>query len=374
MQMQEPLPLFQSIVQPTLLLDERRAQANIAFMAAKAQKAGVRFRPHFKTHQSAEIGEWFRPHGVDAITVSSVEMAAYFAAHGWQDITIAFPVNLRQIDALNDLANRVRLGLLVESAYSAAFLAANLHAPADIWVKIDVGAGRTGLSWERPERLLPIAEALRAAPRLRLRGLLTHAGHTYGAGSTSAVRQIYAESLQRLESPLALLQQASGLSPEISVGDTPACTLVDDLSGVDEIRPGNFIFYDAEQYLWGTCRAGQIAVGVACPIVAIHPERETVVVYGGAIHFNKDFTDYRGQRAYGLAALPAEQGWSEPLEGAYVSALSQEHGLVHFPARWLDSIQVGGLLVVLPAHSCLAVTALRRYVSLDGHNITTMNA
>lgn len=374
MQMQEPLPLFQSIVQPTLLLDERRAQANIAFMAAKAQKAGVRFRPHFKTHQSAEIGEWFRPHGVDAITVSSVEMAAYFAAHGWQDITIAFPVNLRQIDALNDLANRVRLGLLVESAYSAAFLAANLHAPADVWVKIDVGAGRTGLSWERPERLLPIAEALRAAPRLRLRGLLTHAGHTYGAGSTSAVRQIYAESLQRLESPLALLQQASGLSLEISVGDTPACTLVEDLSGVDEIRPGNFIFYDAEQYLWGTCRAGQIAVGVACPIVAIHPERETVVVYGGAIHFNKDFTNYRGKRAYGLAALPAEQGWSEPLEGAYVSALSQEHGLVHFPARWLDSIQVGGLLVVLPAHSCLAVTALRRYVSLDGHNITTMNA
>jgi len=372
MQTEEYLPLFHSIVQPTLLLDERRAQANIAFMAAKAQKAGVRFRPHFKTHQSAEIGAWFRAYGVDAITVSSVEMAAYFAAHGWQDITIAFPVNLRQIDALNDLARSVRLGLLVESAHSAAYLAANLRAPADVWVKIDVGAGRTGLPWEHPERLLPIAEALRTAPQLRLRGLLTHAGHTYGAGS-AAVRQIYAESLQRLESSLALLQQASGQSLEISVGDTPACTLVEDLSGVDEIRPGNFIFYDAEQYLWGTCRANQIAVGVACPIVAVHPERETVVVYGGAIHFNKDFTDYRGQRAYGLAALPAAQGWSEPLEGAYVSALSQEHGLVRMPRPWLDSIQVGGLLVILPAHSCLAVTTLRRYLNLDGRIITTMN-
>jgi len=374
MQKEESLPLFHSIVQPTLLLDEKRTQVNIAFMAAKAQKAGVRFRPHFKTHQSAEIGEWFRPHGVDAITVSSVEMAVYFAAHGWQDITIAFPVNLRQIDALNDLARRVRLGLLVESTHSAAFLAANLRAPADVWVKIDVGAGRTGLPWDQPERLLPILEVLRAAPRLRLRGLLTHAGHTYGAGSATGVREIYAESLQRLESPLALLQQASGQSLEISVGDTPACTLVEDLSGVDEIRPGNFIFYDAEQYLWGTCRASQIAVGVACPVVAVHPDRETVVVYGGAIHLNKDFTNYRGQRAYGLVALPTDHGWSEPLDGAYVSSLSQEHGLIHVPQPWLDSIQVGGLLVILPAHSCLAVTALRRYLSLDGHTITTMNA
>ncbi len=374
MHTEENLALFQSIVQPTLLLDERRAKANIAFMAAKAQKAGVRFRPHFKTHQSAEIGEWFRPHGVDAITVSSVEMAAYFAAHGWLDITIAFPVNLRQIDALNDLARRVRLGLLVESAHSAAFLAAHLNAPADVWIKIDVGAGRTGLPWDHPERLLPIVEAIRATPCLCLRGLLTHAGHTYGAGSATAVRRIYTDTLHRLESPLALLQQASGRELEISVGDTPACTLVDDLSGVDEIRPGNFIFYDAEQYLWSTCRAGQIAVAVACPVVAVHPERETVVVYGGAIHFNKDFTTYQGQRAYGLAALPTAQGWGEPLEGAYVSALSQEHGLVRVPRAWLDSIKVGGLLVILPAHSCLAVTALRRYLSLDGRVITTMTA
>lgn len=373
MLIEENLPLFQSIVQPTLLLDELRAKANIAFMAAKAQKAAVRFRPHFKTHQSAEIGEWFRPHGVDAITVSSVEMAAYFAAHGWRDITIAFPVNLRQIDALNDLARRVRLGLLVESVQSAAFLAANLRVPSDVWLKIDVGAGRTGLPWNRPERLLPIAKALQVAPHLSLRGLLTHAGHTYGAGSAAAVRQIYTETLKRLESPLTLLQQALGQELEISVGDTPACTLVEDLSGVDEIRPGNFIFYDAEQYLWGTCHAGQIAVAVACPVVAVHPERETVVVYGGAIHFNKDFTDYRGQRAYGLVALPTVKGWSEPLEGAYVSSLSQEHGLVHVPARWLDQIQVGSLLVILPVHSCLAVTALKRYLSLDGRIIETMN-
>lgn len=367
------MPIFDSIDRPTLLLDEARTRANIAFMADKAARNQVRFRPHFKTHQSAEIGEWFRPHGVSAITVSSVEMAEYFANHSWDDITLAFPVNLRQIDALNALARRVRLGLLLESRESAAFLVEKLNAPADLWLKIDVGAGRTGLPWQQPERTLPILDTLAGAPRLVVRGLLTHAGHTYGAGSVEAVRQIFTESRQRLESVRAFIRQSRELALQLSVGDTPGCTLVEDFSGVDEIRPGNFVFYDAEQYLWGTCRADQIAVAVACPVVAIHPERETVIVYGGAIHLNKDFTSYRCERAYGLVALPTLSGWSEPLEGAYVSALSQEHGLLHVPPPWLDQIHVGDLLVVLPAHVCLPVTALGHYFTLAGQRIATLN-
>jgi D-serine deaminase-like pyridoxal phosphate-dependent protein len=83
-----------AIQKPTLLLSRQRAMANIEKMAQKALHSGVRFRPHFKTHQSAQVGEWFREFGVEAITVSSVEMALYFAQHGWRDITIAFPVNL----------------------------------------------------------------------------------------------------------------------------------------------------------------------------------------------------------------------------------------------------------------------------------------
>jgi len=53
-------PTFESIEQPTLLLDEAAARRNIRFMAEKATRLGLVFRPHFKTHQSAVIGEWFR--------------------------------------------------------------------------------------------------------------------------------------------------------------------------------------------------------------------------------------------------------------------------------------------------------------------------
>ena len=84
-------------------------------MAAKAQRHKLKFRPHFKTHQSATIGNWFRDAGVKAITVSSVSMAWYFADNGWDDITIAFPVNVLEISEINSLAARINLNVLVEN-------------------------------------------------------------------------------------------------------------------------------------------------------------------------------------------------------------------------------------------------------------------
>ena len=66
-----------TIEKPTLLIDPIRVQNNIRRMAEKARRQNVRFRPHFKTHQSALVGEWFRDQGVSAITVSSVDMALY---------------------------------------------------------------------------------------------------------------------------------------------------------------------------------------------------------------------------------------------------------------------------------------------------------
>ena len=81
-----------AIEKPTLILDPTICRANIQRMAERAKRNNVKFRPHSKTHQSAMVSEWFREVGVDAITVSSVEMATYFAENGWKDITIAFTV------------------------------------------------------------------------------------------------------------------------------------------------------------------------------------------------------------------------------------------------------------------------------------------
>jgi D-serine deaminase-like pyridoxal phosphate-dependent protein len=167
--------------------------------------------------------------------------------------------------------------------------------------------------------------------------------------------------------------EAAGISGlEISIGDTPGCTLAEDLGNVDEIRPGNFVFFDVQQLQMGVCTAQKIAVAVACPVVAKYPERQEVVLYGGAVHLSKDTATVAGQVTYGLVAVETPEGWSDPLPGAYVARLSQEHGVVHWPSDYNDRIHVGDLLYVLPAHSCLAVSALRQYQTLDGEVLAAM--
>ena len=100
------------ITKPTLLLDEYKCKKNIQNMFSRAKLHNIEFRPHFKTHQSLEIGQWFKEVGVNKITISSLEMATYFASK-WNDITVAFPVNILEIDTINSLAEKIILNVLI---------------------------------------------------------------------------------------------------------------------------------------------------------------------------------------------------------------------------------------------------------------------
>ena len=358
-----------TIEKPTLLIDPIRVQNNIRRMAEKARRQNVRFRPHFKTHQSALVGEWFRDQGVSAITVSSVDMALYFANAGWQDIIIAFPVNWRQVEKLWSLAQAVRLGLLVESSDSVRWLEQNLGASVDVWIEIDEGSGRSGIPWNDPQAVLHIAELLRQSTHHRFRGLLTHSGRIYASGSVEEIRQVYSQTVQRLNQVRDFLLSHQAGPVEISVGDTPGCSLVSDLGQVDEIRPGNFVFYDAQQLKLGSCQPEDIGVVLACPVVARYPTKCEVVIYGGAIHLSKDTVMEQGKPVYGLVAGSGEGSWGAPVPGGYVARLSQEHGVIHLPEPFLSQVSVGDVLLVIPAHSCLSVSALSEYQTLDGEII-----
>ncbi len=347
------------IHKPTLVIDSTKVEANIRRMTKKAAQSGAIFRPHFKTHQSVEVGTIFRKFGVDKITVSSVEMAQYFANNNWDDITIAFPVNLREMDEINNLASKITLNLLAESVYSLDFLEAHLSAEVGIFIKIDVGYHRTGLSIESLE-IEKMINLLKTSKMMRFLGFLTHAGHSYHARGKDEILTILESAKHQLA---GLKQKYLDDFPEIiiSYGDTPSCSMAEACSGFDEIRLGNFVYYDVMQYHLGSCSLNDIAVVAACPVVATHTQRNEVVIYGGAVHLSKEHIKAdNGFKLFGYVVLLNEHGWSEPIPGAYLSELSQEHGIIRMPEKYLKQLNPGDLVGILPVHSCLTANLLKQ--------------
>ena len=141
-----------------------------------------------------------------------VDMANYFAADGWNDITLAFTLNLRQLAEIDSLARRITLGVLVESIEAVRLAGDALTAPVDVWIKVDAGAGRTGLSWNRPEAIRAVAELICTIPRMKLVGLLTHSGNSYTARTPEAAASLCQEGIARLTGVRTDLH-AQGIGP-----------------------------------------------------------------------------------------------------------------------------------------------------------------
>ena len=147
--------------------------------------------------------------------------------------------------------------------------------------------------------------------------------------------------------------------------------MLDNWGPVDEIRPGNFVFFDLTQRAIGACTTAEIAVAVACPVVGIYPHRHEIVIYGGAIHLSKEgLTAADGTQSFGAMAPLQAHGWGECFDEANVRSVSQEHGIVRVAAAsWAqvaDAIEIGDLVAILPVHSCLAANLLKRYLTLAG--------
>ncbi len=360
-----------NIKKPTLLLNSDICRSNIHAMAKKASECNVIFRPHFKTHQSATIGEWFRDEGVTAITVSSVSMAQYFASHGWKDITIAFPVNILEIDEINLLAIHIKLHLLLESEETAVFLKNSLIAKCGFLIKIDTGYHRTGIAASNVSLINKVLQAAES-PKLHFEGFLTHSGNSYHAKDREELSRIQKSAAENL---LRLKKHFQFQFPHliVSVGDTPTCSQLPVAPGIDEIRPGNFVFFDVMQFSLGSCRLEDIAVALVCPLVAKHPNRQEAVIYGGAIHLSKEKTLLLPdtEPIYGLAVSWNGENWDTGNLLGKVSSLSQEHGILSLTQSGCN-LKPGDLVAILPVHSCLAANLMRKYLTLDGNEIETM--
>jgi D-serine deaminase-like pyridoxal phosphate-dependent protein len=362
------------ITRPSFVVDKQICLSNIERMVMKAKTHGLRFRPHFKTHQSADIGEWFRQYGVNAITVSSVSMAKYFADHGWKDITIAFPANLHEIGDMNSLAAKIRINLLVENEYSLSFLLKELSAPVGMYIEIDTGYHRTGVDAIKTLRLDQLLGRMKNNSLVTFKGFLSHTGQTYAATSGKEILSRHTDALIKMRS-LKEYYQSDWPDLEVSLGDTPACSVCDNWNGADEFRPGNFVFYDLMQLQTGSCLPEDIAVKVVCPVVSKSIVRNEVVVYGGAVHLSKEFIiGPNGKKCYGAVVIPVSGDQRREISKTlWVSGLSQEHGIIRGEFEEIRRMQPGDLLEIVPVHSCLAADLAGNYYTTEGEVLNKMS-
>ncbi len=346
---------------PTLFLNEKIARNNIKLMAAKAIKAGVKFRPHFKTHQSKEVGNWFRNYPIDGITTSSLKMANYFAEDGWNSITIAFPFNILETEEIDKLAGKIDLRVLAVESSRIAQLDNKLSDDLGIYIEIDPGYGRSGILHSDDEAIQNIIQSINDSERLSLAGFYIHSGHTYKARGKSEILKTAASVLE------IVTKLKSKYSIPICFGDTPSCSVLNDFGEIDEISPGNFVFYDWIQTQIGSCSFEDIAVAMYCPVVAKYKHRKELLIHGGAVHFSKDFdVNKEGSPYYGVVCNVKNNTWSEPISGTFLKSVSQEHGIISCSNTFFDEIEIGDIIAIIPIHSCLTADLMGGYTSTEG--------
>ncbi len=350
---------------PALLLDLDILTRNILRMADKATSLGVRLRPHIKTHKCIEIARLQQTAGAVGITVSTLAEAAAFGAGGFKDITYAVPLEPGKILPALALAGELDLGLTVDDLGTAAALGAattQQKQSVAVWVKVDAGYHRTGVDPAGAEVLELVRFLASTGPVLRFAGLLSHAGHAYQAESPTEIKFIIGEE-QRILGTLVDRLGAAGLTvPAVSIGSTPSLALTQTVSGVDEIRPGNYVFYDRTQLLLGSCTLRDCAVTVLASVVSCPSHLDHAVVDAGALALSHDPgpVHLAPEANRGVVLTNGENRALHP--SFRVASVSQEHGIIRGrKAGDVSSLQPGDRLTILPNHSCLTAPLFDTY-------------
>lgn len=343
---------------PEILIDLDVLARNIARMAETVGGKGLQLRPHAKTHKMAEIARLQLAAGAVGLTVATLGEAEVFAADGVRDIFIAYPLWVRQAQAerLRRLAASVTVSVGVDSAEGAAAMGAALGDAAgsvEVLLEIDSGHHRSGVL---PEDAVSLARAA-ADAGLRVGGVFTFPGHSYAPGKAPAAAE---QEGAALTTAAGLLEAAGYRISRRSGGSTPTAMLTGPAQAT-EVRPGVYVFGDAQQLELERCAPEDISLTVAATVVSRHDDegaapRRIIVDSGSKI--------LGGDR-------PAwTTGFGRLLDypDARITALSEHHATVQWPAD-VELPALGERLRVVPNHVCVAVNLVDEVAVVSGGSV-----
>jgi len=335
---------------PYPVVSASRLKANIQRMQALATHAGARLRPHAKTHKSPVIAKMQIAAGAVGICCAKLGEAEVFADQGITDIRLPYPIHPSNADRVLALLDRITLSIIVddeEVARDWSSVMSRAGKVLNILVKVDVGFHRCGMDPAAPDLVERIGRIAKL-PGLAFRGILSHAGHAYHAGSPAELAAIVATETEIMVGLAGKLRAAGVTVEEVSVGSTPTAALAPTQRGITEMRPGNYVFFDRTQVSLGSATIANCALFVVATVVS-RPAPDRVILDCGSKTLTNDgargFADAPG---YGLVFMSSDEDVPEP--AILVERLSEEHATCRVPAD--SPLRPGDRVRVLPNHAC----------------------
>lgn len=341
---------LKSLRTPALLVDLPTLQNNAELMIDRAMWHEVKLRPHVKTHKTLEgariqLGDHF-----NAITVSTLAEAHFFADAGYSDITYAVPITPDKLDEVADLTKRLNhFGILLDNDEIFEEIETYSYRNDlffDVWLAVDTGNHREGVDPLSSDSIT-LAHRIANSDAANLKGILSHAGHAYTCKSAAEMQNIAEEERRIMVVFANKLRRYRIDCPEVSVGSTPTCVHGKYLDGITEIRPGNYIFFDLFMASIGVCRHEDCAATVLTRVIGHYPDDNHMLIDAGALALSKD-------RGAIHIKQDAGYGYIKENPNLKIEKLSQEHGFITCPIP-IDFKQypIGSLLHIIPNHSCL---------------------
>jgi len=336
--------VYRELSTPSLTVDLDVLARNLDRTAELCRRQGVGLRPHTKTHKTVEVAQMQMERGAVGLTVAKVGEAEVFAAAGFDDILVAFPIlgeeKLRRL-ALIARTRRLLLSLDSEAvAHELSKAAAAQGATIGVLVEFDAGVHRCGL--EPGPELVRVARVIEKLPGLKFRGLMSYFGNVWG---TVEERRAEAERVaERVAKALAPFR-AENLPVEIfSGGSTPSAEFAHLIPGLTDIRPGTYVYNDMNTYYQGACTLDDCAARVVTTVVSMAvPGR--AIIDAGSKTLSSDLLGSGPKSGYGYVVEAPD---------APIIKLNEEHGLLDI-TRSQHHFSVGEVVTVIPNHICTAV-------------------
>jgi D-serine deaminase-like pyridoxal phosphate-dependent protein len=343
---------------PAILIDVDVMQRNLARVADYAREHDFRLRPHTKTHKIPSLARRQINLGAAGLTVAKTTEAEVMLKAQPADLLVAYPVvGEPKLQRLMRIAEQADVTVSLDSDAVAQHLSDAAHAAGrtiGALVEIDVGLRRVGV--QPGTELLALAKTVDSLPGLELRGIAFYPGHLK-LMDDEAVRE-----LARVDSIITAavddLKRAGLNAAIVSGGSTPALFHSHLVTGMNEIRPGTYVFNDRNTWKCGGCAYEDCAATILTTVVSTSvPGR--LIVDGGSKTFSSD-----------RCSVPEEQGFGV-LTGypdALFERMNEEHGFFDV-SRTTHSLRVGDRVRILPNHICVAMNLHEQVYGVRGDEV-----